>query len=242
MKVVFIGEDDLNDLKTNLHNLVNNFKLPNNDWLTDYFSRSPLRETKFEVDDFELDVSQEKPFYTDFENVKRVYSRLRFLTDSQASDERLWAGLSLGAFWKYVQYRWNIIDTCTSDNIKQHFFFGFGPRRSLTRNALARLWWIGRLTSDFARNDPYELTQIVCENSDNIMHIIERNFSNNKDIIIPFLSAIDEAKKEKLPINTDRIGDLSKYLNLLGGTYLLDVLDKETIHNKILKKAREITQ
>ena len=37
-----------------------------------------------------------------------MYGNLQFLTDSQASDERLWAGLGLGHFWNYIKYRWNI--------------------------------------------------------------------------------------------------------------------------------------
>jgi hypothetical protein len=241
MKLKFLSEDDLNSLKLNLPQIIHYFKQPDSRWLVSYFDRDPFLNTKYEINEFNLDMSQSKPFYTDFENVKRVYGQLKFLSDSQASDERLWAGLSLGYFWEYVQYRWDIKEKLTIDNVNQHFFFGFGSRRSLTRNALARLWWIGRLTTDFTRNDPFELTQIVCESSDNIMHIMERNFSNNKDILLPFLSALSLAKEEKLQINTDKVGELSKYLNLLGGTYLLDVLGPETIQNKVLNKAREIS-
>jgi hypothetical protein len=242
MRLMFIGEEYLYDLKTNLPNLLKYYKYPDNNWLGEYFGNSPFLETRFDVEEFELDVSQTKPFYTDFENVKRVYSRLKDITDSQASDERLWAGLSLGPFWRYVQYRWDIIERCTKNNIEQHYFFGFPGRRGIIRNSIARLWWIGRLTTDFDREDPFELTQIVCENSDNIMHIIDRNFSNNRDVIFPFLAAISEAKKENLPLNTNSIGDLSKYLNILGGTYILDVLDSNILYNKVLKRAREITE
>lgn len=43
-------------------------------------------------------------------------------------------------------------------------------------------------------------------------------------------------------INTDTVGELSKYLNLLGGTYILDCLSYDTIYNKILEKARELAK
>lgn len=43
-------------------------------------------------------------------------------------------------------------------------------------------------------------------------------------------------------INTDIVGELSKYLNLLGGTYILDCLPYDTIYNKILAKARELAK
>lgn len=239
MRIRFLEDESLLALKSNLPSLVSNFSKPDNTWIEGYLGKSPFLDSKYIVEDFSLDMSQDKPFLTEFENVKRVYNRLKFLSDSQASEERLWASLCIGEFWSYTQYRWDIAEKCTQSNVEQHFFFGFGARRSLTRNALSRLWWIGRLTYDDGRDNPYELTQFVCENSDYIMHILERNTSNNPMIVQAFLSAVIDAKKEGLPINTDMVGDLSKYLNLLGGIYILDCLTYEQIYNKILHKARE---
>ena len=185
---------------------------------------------------------QDKAYLTDAANVQEFYGKLSFISDSQASDERLWAGLCLGPFYEYTQYRWKIAQKCTKQDVKAHYFFGFGARRSLSRNALARLWWIGRLTYDDSRPDPYELTKFVCENADHALHIIERNTSNSPTIIRAFVSAILTARAEGLNINTDIVGELSKYLNLLGGTYILDCLPYDTIYNKILAKARELAK
>lgn len=240
MKIQYLEDDSLVTIKSNLPLLVSNFAKPDNTWIEAYFGKSPFMDSKYTVEDFGLDMSQDRPVLTEFENVKRVYNRLKFLSDSQASDERIWAGLCLGEFWNYTQYRWDIIKNCTKSNIEQHFFFGFGARRSLTRNALSRLWWIGRLTYDEGRD--YELTQFVCESSDYIMHILERNTSNNPMIIKAFLSAVIDAKKEGLAINTNTVGDLSKYLNLLGGTYILDCLTYKQIYDKVLHKAREVAK
>lgn len=242
MKIVFLQDDSLLALKSNLSQLIPKFILPDNGWIKEYFGGSPFIESKYMVDDFIMDMSQEKPFLTEFENVQRVYNRLKFLSDSQASDERLWAGLCLTSFWGYTQYRWDIVNKCTISNIQQHFFFGYGARRSLTRNAISRLWWIGRLTYDETRDDNYELTRFVCENSDYIMHILERNTSNNPMIIRPFISALLTARNEGLMINTDTVGALSKYLNLLGGTYILDCLSSQVIYDKTLKKIGEVTK
>ena len=110
----------------------------------------------------------------------------------------------------------------------------------MTRNAMSRLWWIGRLTYDEKRTDPWELTRFICESSDYIMHALERNTSNNPAIIRPFLSAIIDAKANGLAINTDRFGDLAKYLNLLGGIYILDCLPEQRIYDKIYARAIEI--
>ena len=84
------------------------------------------------------------------------------------------------------------------------------------------------------------MTKFVCENADNIMHILERNTSNNPDIVKAFISAIIDAKNTGKQIDTNDIGELSKYLNLLGGTYILDCLPSSVIYDKIYKKAIEI--
>lgn len=238
MKLQFLSGDSITAIKANLNELRNKFG-GGNEWISDFFDgKSPFKDTKYEIEDFQLDMSQKDPFLTEYENVRRVYTRLKFLPDSQASDERVWAGLCMGPFYDYVKYRWKIDETSSAATIEQHFFFGYGARRSLTRNALSRLWWIGRLTYDNERE--YELTKFVCENADNIMHILERNTSNNPDIVKAFISAIIDAKNTGKQIDTNDIGELSKYLNLLGGTYILDCLPSSVIYDKIYKKAIEI--
>lgn len=210
----------------------------NNNWLEDVCDKNPFIDTKYvDLPDIVFDMSAEKPEDTDFENVKRVYGALKFLSDSNASEERLWAAMCLGPGYQYVQYRWPVK---TSENVLQHFYYGYGKRRSLTRNAIARLWWIGRLTYDKDRKDPYELTRYVCSAADYIMHFIERNTSNNLHVLRPAIEAILEAKEKGYDINTDDAGTLSKYLNILGGMYILDAMPEEWIKNKITNKIVEI--
>lgn len=242
MKVQFINSNNLDAIKANLSFWTDNFKKDSSEWLEAEFDNKLFLDSKFgEIPDFTLDMTAESPFLTEAANAQKVYENFKFLSDSQASDERLWASLCLGPFWKYVQYRWGICQKPTVENILQHYFFRYGPRRSLTRNAIARLWWIGRFTYDENRSDPYELTKLVCENSDYIMHILERNTSNNPMILRAFLGAILDARNEGINMNTNTVGELSKYLNLLGGIYILDCLSAEKIHDNIVKKAREIT-
>ena len=61
-------------------------------------------------------------------------------------------------------------------------------------------------------------------------------------IIRSFLDAILDARNKGVNINTDSVGELAKYLNLLGGIYILDCLPPERIHDKILEKALEIAK
>ena len=212
------------------------------DWVAAACPYSPFIDTKYKnVGDITLDMTAEKgkEYLTEFNNVKSVYSALKFLSDSTASEERLWAALCLGPFYPYVQYRWgNSIQS--AGGIKQHFFFERANRRSLTRNAVARLWWTGRLTYDETRDNPYELTELVCSHSDYIMHFIERNTSNSLHIMRPFLEAILGEEKKGITLNTDDAGELAKYLNLLGGMYVLDVMPEDWIKEKIIQKIHQI--
>lgn len=241
MKLQFVSYDNIDVIKSNLPVWAQHFRQDSSDWLATELDQPLFTDSKFaEVEDFSLDLSAEKAFQTDAENAQRVYRKFGFLSDSQASDERLWTGLCLGPFWKYVQYRWNIAANCTPGHIAQHFFFGFSVRRSLTRNAISRLWWIGRLTHDEKRADPWELTKFVCENADYIMHILERNTSNNPLIMRGFLSALIDARQQGLQIDTNIVGELAKYLNLLGGIYILDCLSEQKIYDKIYEKAEEL--
>lgn len=241
MKIQFVGYDNIDLIKTNLPVWIEHFRAESSEQLEAELDQPLFTDSKFvEVQDVSLDMSAEKGFQTDAENARRVYENFQFLSESQASDERLWAGLCLGPFWKYVKYRWNIDAKCTVGHITQHFFFGFGARRSLTRNALSRLWWIGRLTHDERRDDPWELTRFVCENADYIMHVLERNTSNNLWITRGFLSAVIDARKSGMRIDTNVVGELTKYLNLLGGVYILDCLPEKNIYEKIYEKAKEI--
>ena len=111
MKLQFVCYDNIDVIKSNLDSWVNKFKQPSSDWLSEELNQPLFSDTKFkEIKDFSLDMSADpkKAFLTEAENAIRVYSNLKFLTDSQASDERLWAGLCLGPFWTYVQYRWGM--------------------------------------------------------------------------------------------------------------------------------------
>lgn len=240
MRIKIIAEDRLLELKSNNHYMYPKYGADIPALISEQFDDSPFLDTKYEIEDFDLDLSEDKPRLTDFENVCRVYSRLMFLTNSEASDERLWAWFCLDPFWKYVKYRWKIDGSHKSSAISDHFFFGQHSRRSFTRNAVARLWWIGRLTYDPKREDPYELTRFVCDNQDIIQHILERNISNNIDLVKPFIQAVIDSRNKGLTVNTNDIAELMKYYNLLGGTYILDFQTYEWIYKKMINRIEKI--
>ena len=240
MKIYCLKEDALIFLKSNCKNQLDLYKSTDNQLLLNSYDDNPFIETRFEIEDFELDMSSDKPALTDCENVKRLYNSLNFLSESQASDERLWAGLAINDFWKYIQYRWGIQEKCTENNIKSHFYFNYNNRRSYTRNGISRLWWIGKLTFDEENNNPYELTEYICRHSDFILHLLERSQSNNKNIVKEILYALLDLEREGISVNTDEFGELIKYMNRVGGTYLLDCLPERGIYERTKQKVKKM--
>ena len=120
--------------------------------------------------------------------------------------------------------------------MENHYLFNYSSQRSLFRNGISRLWWIGRITYDKTRVDPYELTKFLCRDQDYIESICGRNVFNNPDVGFATLSALYDAEKEGVKIDRFIVREIGKYVNLLAGTYILDVLDKEEIYAKVRKK------
>lgn len=241
MKLPYITEDDLNSFKKNLPEFSEYLGCTDNKWIKEKLGSDFFRESRYEIPDIELDMSDKRePFKTDFENVRKIYEGIR-LPASTMTDERIWAGLALGPFYDYVKYRWKKKDDREEllKQFKNNYLFGYENRRSLFRQAIARLWWIGKLTKDEKRDDPYELTKFVCEHPDFQMHLLDRTFSNNPKILGEFIEALKDAREDGYKINTDTVGELSKYINTLGGLYILDTLPNKEIYNKIMEKIRK---
>lgn len=239
-RLPFIKSDDLQAIKVNIVGYKEHFAEDSNHWLFDEAGQNVFEESKLDMPEIHLEVDPENPAASDAANVQALYGKLKFISNAQASDERLWAGLCLGPFWNYVQDRWDVKKNCTKNNILQHYFFGFGPRRSLTRNAVSRLWWIGKLTHDPKADDPWELTKFVCRYSRFIVDILERSMSNNPAVVRPFIRAAMDAEHEGIAISTQRVRDLAVYLDELGGVFILDCLPERQIHDRILRYAEEL--
>lgn len=236
MRIKYLTEDDLNAVKSNLSGILCDVIAEDGKSLSDFFGRDNLiKETQFEINDFKLDMSQPdgKESLTDVENIQRVYNHMKFLSDSQASDERIWAAYTFSEFLDYMRYRWK---ASSISDLENRYLFGYSVQRSLFRNGVSRLWWIGRFTYDETRLDPYELTRFLCKDQDYIENICGRNIFNNPNVGFATISALYDAEKAGVVVNRELVREVSRYVNLLAGTYLLDTLSEEEIYQKIQNK------
>ena len=202
----------------------------------------PLVDTGIDCPNFSLKISDSHK--DDLENVKKMYGTLKdIISPTMASDERLWVGLAMNKrFWKYINTRWQK-KGWTESTIKQHYFFGNGNRRSLTRNALARLWWIGYLTYDEEEEaDCWHYTEFACKYQRFIVDVLERNTGNSKKIIKSCVKACERFTKDypDVDIETELMRDIQKYMSIIGGSYLIDMVDSEELSLKIYDKILDI--
>lgn len=249
MKVHFLTENALEALRTNIPANRKHYCENTNDWIYDYFAPDmPFMEYKQDFPDFKLVFNEnEEMGKIDVNNTIILYTAMKSLTDSQAIDERLWAGMCHYDFWDFLQKRWQLEDyhKLSERDIKSRFFFGQGQKRSLITNTLAKLWWIGRLTYDEDRSDPFELTKYL-ENdySTKTMIIFSNNYMSNHNISVGLFSALKKLDSIGYTIKGQNRRDVfysaTRYLNVLGGTYILDYFTSEEIEEKIIKYMKSL--
>lgn len=256
MKVRYLSERALNTLKSSLDAYLPYFAEETNAALIaklkeDLETDEIFRDTNYVFPDEELSSSKESD--AELGSIKAVYGAMKDLPSAVAMDERLWAGIAIDLGWKYVLERWDIQamfaqkDKSLKNKIHEHFFFMHNPRRSFTRNAISRLWWLGSLTYDEKNlEDPYRRTRVVTADLGYVVDLLERNFSNNRRISSEFVDAVEAArekvKAEGKVILRPELRILCKYLNMLGGVYILDSMPEGKIYQKIYDKALEIAR
>ena len=246
MKLYFMHQDALDILENCIEKNIYNYKSKDIQWISDLLSEysSTFLEFKYEANDFSLDMSNVSPAKTDIENIKRIYTNLKFLSETQAADERLWAGLTHNVFWKYMQYRWPVESAKNEINfIKSHYFYeGKGKRRNFVFNGLSRLWWAGKYTYDEKLENPFELTEYLFshkDTSETMLFLLSSNCNSNKTIRLGMIKAIINFEKTGKKTSKKVINEMSKYLNIVGGTYLLDCFNEEEIYDMCYKKLKE---
>lgn len=169
----------------------------------------------------------------DAENSKRIYEWLKSLSPAIAMEERLWACLTHSVFPKYMARRWPV-DSASA--VHRRYLFEGKTFAALSRNGISRLWWAGYLTRDEARKNPYELTDILFLRQDIHVSLLERAIGkcgNIRTAVLDYFKENQSWLKEEDFGN--RIQDILKELNLLGGVAILDALPPAELR-EFLKK------
>lgn len=245
MKIYLMKQEALDQVKLNLDAYyMNYFNEPDNSWIYDLFEDDPFEEL-IEIDDFELcDLDSGLSIgEIECENCKIVYKHLSFLTPSQATDERLWAGLCHTVFYKYLRRRWKYdIKAPKGKNesvneIRTRFFVpsNKGTRSSLYRNTLSKCWWIGYLT--YRKGREFELLDYLGGDnlSTKIFTIFGNRFSANPTILEGIILGIKTVMDMDDSVSYRKdIASAMTHLNNIASVTVLDYLSTEEISNIIV--------
>ncbi|WOO86495.1 DUF6339 family protein [Mollicutes bacterium LVI A0039] len=152
------------------------------------------------------------------------------LTKQQATKEELWTTLNIEYFDTYTQRRW-IKKNPSENQIKQRIFKS--GKMLFNRNSLARLWWITKRTKDATLEDPYLYTRILLTRTQFDQSILESTIAKNDEVLKKFLSSLVRFETEIKTVSSEDIKDIMKRLNVLGGTYVIDIMDEDYFFNVI---------
>lgn len=168
------------------------------------------------------------PKNTDFANSKLIYNSFKNLTESQASDFRLWSGYAINDdVYDYLKYRWKDDEKTIRYRIVSHA----KGKRGLAYNGIARLWWFAHLTYDEKAEDPYELTEFTFNYPHIMEKMIYRNFSNSNSIRIGIIKGIKKFIDNGGKYKTEKLDLLYKQISLISGVNLLDLIPTQEIIN-----------
>lgn len=236
MKLYYMRQEMLEDLKNNIAHNIENYSNESNQWIIVQYE-NPFLEYKKTVDDFELLVDPKDVGSSDMENVRILHSNLKFLTKSEAADERLWAGMSHSVFWDFMRERWSNRPAKEEKDIGNRYFLSGGSsnRRALFMNTISRYWWIGELIYDEDNSkNPYYLIEVFSDNFITYVHtFLSSSFTSNTNIVKGVLRPMLKYKKVNGCLSREDFQAIVRYANLIGGSYLLDYLSTEEIEEKI---------
>ena len=239
--------------KTNMERLyVNYYQKDDNSWMEEEFGEDPF-VLFMDVQDFEMAslLDDKTAGEIDFMNCKIIYENLKDLSESQASDERLWAGLCNGTFYKYLRKRHGYTVSglknkeTDASGILSRFFFSGGTRSGFYRNTIAKCWWVGRATYDKSNLvNHFEMLDSIGANdlSTKVSDIFYSNtFASNPTILKGICDALKFYNDHGVKLSVhDNIRPALQYLNAVGGATLLDVLSSDEIKDIMVKRIGEI--
>ncbi|MFJ5762778.1 DUF6339 family protein [Neobacillus sp. NPDC093182] len=237
MKLSFITDETLMDLRTNYDSYKEHYYTKDNVWFDNYFrEEGRVVESKIDFEMPEFNYHEDYAF-SDRENVKVIYDSLKHFTVSQATQEKLWSGLAHLQFRDFTYYRLKSeLQDKKDQRINTAIFFKNGSKRSLFVHILARLWWVGYMTHDESNtSNPYWLTDFFTEKDFSARCVVffSSNFTSNRNITRGILKSIIKLEKRGIQIKRDHFVQANKYLNVVGGAMILDMLSTDEVEEMI---------
>ncbi|MBQ7640857.1 MAG: hypothetical protein IJS83_00160 [Acholeplasmatales bacterium] len=239
MKIRIMKREVLDKIKDNIEEYIENYYTQeSNDWLWNVCDCEPFEDYKV-VKEFELANLNQAPTMIDFYNCQILYSNLEFLNESQASDERLWAGLTNDVFYDYMRKRFNMNKESYKNSknpvgeVVSRFFYKNSGRSGYFRNTLAKCWWVGHHTYDPIKK--FELLEKLGSHdmSTKVTDIFHNyTFTSNREILTGIIEGIYYFNKNGIKFNMIKHArPCLQYINAIGGSTVLDIYSSDEIRD-----------
>lgn len=186
----------------------------------------------------------------DLETAIEIFEAYKDLELIQASDDRLWVYLAHVDLYSYVVQRWpdiknnNIHDIEKQKNyISNHWFVGSATQYNLLRHSISGLWWAVYLSSDYTRNDPYELTKILFRQLDFATRTLGvYELGRHKEAVIGILEFIKENESLFSSGFEQKTRYITKFINQIGGLKPIAYQSREFFTGALSSVSDEIKQ
>ena len=101
------------------------------------------------------------------------------------------------------------------------------------------------MTYDENRKDPFELTKYLSMSgliTSAILPLFSNNYISNKEIFVGLITALQTLENEGYDTSNRKqmMVEATKYLNVLGGTYILDYFTSEEIEERVIKYMKSL--
>ncbi len=173
------------------------------------------------------------------------YLNLQGVTPKVATDERMWAWITHFKMHAYSLKRWRIQTNTKPENYVQSHWFVDNPREGLWMyNTASRLWWIAHTAIKAADASGGAFTaEDALENFAKYAvhyHILVSKYNYLRSPIV-LAEVVRALLNEAVGMSAQKgLYALTKHLNLLSGTYLLDVMPRAEIRRRVLERVDEI--
>lgn len=231
-KISYLTTEAIEAFKINFSTYKHYFLNKTNDEILELcLQNNWIHETNIEWPEIKLNTSDEYAV-SDRANVELLYEGLKDLPYSYATDERFWLGLIITECWDYVVYRRKTeLQSGTDEEVKNSFLFTRGIKRSNYINCLSRLWWAGKLCFDSSATNHYLAADLICGTAfaSNMLLLSSSNVTANSHVFLGLIDCLLARQEKGEVIGRYYYVNALRYLNSIGGTFLLDTISRDEI-------------
>ena len=156
--------------------------------------------------------------------------------------ERLWTYLCHRDCPQYVVARWlNRRPKSDAEAVREvrNHFFAAGNRALIRDNAVARLWWLGKIAHEAAADNPREFLEILLHRQDVRSALIERpSVSMNRRVLRTIYAVMRSYwSSDKTLFEREIFRRWMVSLNRCGGVVLLDAMHEDDLRKLVNEEA-----